>query len=114
MKEISLETIADGVAPEIFGHELEKVAANIVDMNTSAKTKRKIVLTFTFEPDPEREETRITVESSVKLAQIKPYAKTAFMGKRNGKTTIFAQDDKQVEMFDEQVTPLGKKGAKNA
>lgn len=116
MKEVTIENIADGVAPELFGHELAKVAANICDQNTKAKAKRQIVLTFTFEPDEEREETRVTVECKSKLATIKPYSKTAFIGKRNGKPTVYAQDERQTDMFDEeQATPIsrGQKAAVN-
>jgi hypothetical protein len=106
MKHITLENIADGVAAELFAHELDKVVKNICDVNTEHKTKRQITLTFSFVPDESREETRIVVEAKSKLAQIKPCAKTAFIGKLNGKPAIFGQNTRQIDMFDNGVTRI--------
>ena len=106
MKEVSLDTIADGVAKELFQQELAKIAENVADQNSAAKTKRTITLTFEFSPDEDREEMKIVVASKSKLAPIKPYAKTAWLGKRNGKFTVYGQDTKQVDMFDEKIASM--------
>lgn len=109
MKEISLENIADGVAKELFTHELNKVANNIADANAGATAKRSITLKFDFAPDEEREEVKVTVSAKTSLAPIKSYTKTAYTGKRNGKPTLYSGDTKQTDMFDENVTGLAKK-----
>ena len=48
-KEItSITDIGGGVIGEQFNRALEEVKANLLDVATSAKAKRKIVLTITF------------------------------------------------------------------
>jgi hypothetical protein len=106
MKESTLETIAEGVAPELFAHELAKIAANICDENTPADTERSITLKFTFTPDDAREECKVKVEATSKLAGVKPFSKTVWVGKRNGKPTLYGQNTKQTSFFDEGTIPL--------
>lgn len=108
LKEVNLSTIAEGAAVELFQHELEKVANNIADQNTEAKAKRKIVLTFDFEPDNNREEVVVSVSSKITTAGIKGHSKTSFLGKMNGKPGIFAHDTKQLNMFDPSVAQMPK------
>ena len=112
MKVAELDTIADGVAHELFAHELAKVAANIVDQNTSALAKRVITMKFTFSPDDMRDEAKVTVDVYSKLASTKPYSKTVWLGTNNGKATIFGQDTKQMDLMDAGVEPI--KGASHA
>lgn len=102
MKELNLETVADGAAKELFAREMAAVSENIYDQNTGAKAKRKITMTFEFEPDESRDEVRVVVQAKSTLAPVKAVTKTAHVGKRNGKVTLFAQDTKQVDMFDEE------------
>lgn len=108
MKKATLENIADGVAKELFAHELDKVMANIADVNTAATSKRQITLVFEFTPDEAREEVRVSVNSKSKLAQVKGYVKTLFSGKQDGKFSLFGQDTKQIDMFTAQsnVSPI--------
>jgi hypothetical protein len=114
MKAINLDNIADGVAKELFAHELEKISANIFDQNTSATAKRTITLKFTFTPDEEREEVKVVVDATSKVSAVKPYAKTAWLGKNNGKATLFGQDTKQLDMISDGVAPIRKQGVVNA
>lgn len=111
IKQVSLDTIADGVALELFQHELSNVMKNIVDANTLATGKRKITLSFDFAPDEMREECKVLVSIESKLQPIKSYSKTAFVGNKNGAPALFQQDTKQIEMFDENVSSFTKKGA---
>lgn len=112
MKVQELETIADGVAPELFAAELARVASNIIDQNTSPTAKRSITLKFTFAPDENRDEAKVMVDVTAKLAPLKPYGKTVFIGKNNGKAGIYDQDTKQIDMLDHEVTTI--QGVKNA
>ena len=109
MKVTTLDNIADGIATELFKHELQKVADNIADVNTGATQKRKITLTFEFTPSENRDEAKVVVASKATLAPVKAYQKTIYCGKNNGKAAIYSQDTKQIDMFDEDVTSLGKK-----
>jgi hypothetical protein len=98
LKETSLENIAEGVAKELFAHELAKVARNIGDVNTNATVKRKITLSFEFTPDDNRDESKIHVSCVSKLAPTKGFTRTVFVGKQNGVPTFFGQDTKQLEL----------------
>ena len=113
INEINLSNIAGGVTTELFNHELEKVAKNIADINTKAKFKRKIVLTFEFSPDDEREEVMLSVKSKITLAPIKECTKTIYCGSRNGKAILLEQDVGQTQMFDENVAQIRKDDAIN-
>jgi hypothetical protein len=108
MKKATLENVADGVAKELFAHELEKVMANVMDQNTSHKAKRTITMTFEFSPDETRDEVLVAVNSKAKLAPVKGYAKTMFTGKQDGKIALFGQDTKQIDMFTDtnKVAPI--------
>ena len=63
-----LSKIADGGAQEKFNSELKKVADNILDMNTEAKTKRKVTLELTFIPNDKRDVITVAVNTKTKLA----------------------------------------------
>lgn len=107
MKAVTLETIADGVAQELFKRELVKVSENIADINTRSGAKRTITMTFTFQPDEERDEVKIIVGAKSNVAPVKPYAKTAYLGTNDGKPAMYHSDQKQMEFNTEGVTPLG-------
>lgn len=108
IKEVSLDTIADGSALDLFQHELMNVCANIMDPNTSATGKRKIVLEFELAPDDSRDEVKTTVSVKSTLQPIKGYSKTLYTGKKDGKPSLYQQDQKQTDMFSEGVTPLSQ------
>lgn len=108
LKLAALTNIADGVAVELFQHEIAKVAKNIADQNTSATSKRSITLTFEFTPDDNREEVKVLVSSKSKTAPVKGYSKTVFCGKHDGVPTIFGQDTRQLDMLSEDVPQIGK------
>lgn len=110
LKTVGLESIADGVAKELFEHEVAKIAANIFDKNTAPITERTLTLKFQFKPDENREEVKVTVSAATKLAPIKGYTKTVHAGKHNGKPALFGTDTRQIDMFDapEGVTQIGK------
>ena len=106
MKAVTLANIADKAANELFAHELKKVMENIDDPNTEAIGARKLVLTFTFDPDHDRHEIRTTVEVKSKLMGVKGCTRTTFLGKRNGEPTLYGQDTKQINMFDDGVDSI--------
>lgn len=71
-KEISLETINNGAAVELFSYEFDRVLKNLCDINTKTKEKRKITLDFVFEIDEDRENIRCSIGSKTKLSEVKP------------------------------------------
>lgn len=80
-----LSKIADGAAQEKFTAELEKVAANILDLNTEAKTKRKISLDITFIPNDKRDAVDVDVQIKSKMAPQVGVSTTMLLG-RNADT----------------------------
>lgn len=55
MKEINIIDAAQGAISERINHELQKVVANINDLNTKAGAKRKITVTLELLPDENRQ-----------------------------------------------------------
>lgn len=98
LKKLGLTTIANGVADELFERELQAVAKNIDDQNTSPDAERKITLTVTLKPDLERREVKATVQVTAKLAPVKPASATVFCGKVDGRPTLLGRDPNQLEM----------------
>jgi len=106
LKEVTLSTIADGVASELFQHELDIISENIQDPNTNWQGKRSITLTFEFSADENRDEVKVNVNSKSVVAPIKGHSKTVYCGKKNGKNTLYSSDTKQMDIFDDHVTPI--------
>lgn len=106
LKAAELANIADGVANELFQHEIDKVARNITDLNTAPTVKRSVTLTFEFVPSEEREEVKVHVKAKCSLAPTKGYSKTVYCGKQDGKPTILADDPKQLDMFSKGTAQL--------
>ena len=67
-KFINLEELAGGAVAEKVNVELGKVLANMMDVNTDAKKKRKVVLTLTFAGSDERDETVLDYDVKTTLA----------------------------------------------
>lgn len=102
LQKLTLETIAAGVAPELFERELAKVLENIKDPNTAAAKKRQIRLTFTFVPREDRNGARnemaVVVDSESKLVPVLGAGSFAFLGRENGELAAWTNDVKQEEM----------------
>ena len=79
-KTISLATLAQGAAVERFDLALQEVLTNIQDPNTDYKVKRTVTLKVTIEADERREIGKTTVACDAKLAPIKAFGVTLFMG----------------------------------
>ena len=72
MNKKSILEMAMGAIAEIKDYEVERVVANIMDPNTAATAKRKIVLTLTFEPDDYRQQVGMSVQAKTTLAPVQP------------------------------------------
>jgi len=107
LPEMTLETLAGGAAGELFLHELERVAENILDVNTEADAVRSITLKVTIKPGDERGSAGVTVTCASKLGPQKGAATTMFLGRRIGGKPIVTQfDQKQMQLaFDKETKP---------
>ena len=99
---MNIGNIARGAAPEVFEHALEQVLKNISDINTSATQKRKIVLSFVFEPSETRELGEVTFGCEVKLASLKAAKGNFFISKRGSDIRAYARDPRQDDLFHEE------------
>lgn len=104
---VTLASIGNGAALELFGHELKRVIANIADPNTSAKTKRGINIKVTIQPDEERGIGFATVEVTSKLAGVKPVSSTMYFGKnKEGELVAVQSNFSQPGIFDTDKTSI--------
>lgn len=101
-KELDLNTIAGGSIPPRFKVELEKVMANIADLNTGAKKKRKITIEVTIEPDDERQLGHCWVHVKSKLAELKPCSTPLFFARSGNKLTAI-ENSPGPEIFPDHV-----------
>ncbi|WP_436801860.1 hypothetical protein [Streptococcus dysgalactiae] len=78
---LDLSHIAEGGLQEKLDSELEQVFDNILDLNTEAKTKRKITITLTMSSNEERTVVDTIMEVKSKLAPQNGVATTILVGR---------------------------------
>lgn len=66
----SLLQMAKGAIQERVDYEVSRVVDNILDMNTPADAKRKVVLTLELIPDKERRVVKVNASAKATLAQV--------------------------------------------
>ncbi|MBQ3503164.1 MAG: hypothetical protein IJA75_00495 [Oscillospiraceae bacterium] len=64
--------MAKGAIQERVDYEVSRVVDNILDMNTEAKVKRKVVLTIEMVPDEDRRVVKIAASAKSTLAPVVP------------------------------------------
>lgn len=102
-KPLTLETVAGGAVPELFQHELEKVLANIRDVNTMAKKPRSITVVVSFRAKEDRQGNRrqldVAVDVTSRLAPVKGLTSDAFLAKgEGGQLVVTCEDPAQAEL----------------
>ncbi len=98
---VTLETLADGAAAELFQSELDKVLRNIQDPNTEATAMRKVTLEVTFAPDDNREMGDVKVKASSRLAGLKGAETRVYFGRHQGQLVATEWNPRQAGLFDE-------------
>ena len=98
---VTLENLGHGAASEMFGAELEKVVANIMDPNTQANAIRAITLKLKFRPDMNRKTCMVEISCDSKLATAVPFGSTLFVGMEQGKAVVTEYAPEQRQMFPE-------------
>ena len=96
----TLATIASGAVEEQFNDALLKVLANVDDINTEAKAKRRITIDIEFSPDGSRQSLETSVRVKAKLAPIRDSESVIFIV-RDGSGEVFAVNNNvhQPELF---------------
>lgn len=97
---VSLVSIANGAALELFERELSSVLANIQDVNTAPRSKREITIRIAFKADESRERADVQVEVKSKLAGVRPVDREIFLGKQDGENVAVQSNPRQGRIFD--------------
>lgn len=85
----SILQMANGAIQERVDYEVAKVIDNILDVNTDAKTKRKITLTIELKPDENRQFISLSASAKSTLAPVVPIGTTlGIAADRNGEMVI--------------------------
>jgi len=101
---LSLATLADGAAEELFREALGRVLVNIRDPNTDHRVKRGITLTFVVSVEEDRKLGKIEVRVATKLAGVRGVMVPIYVGLNEGELTA-VEAPRQEEMF---TTPHGR------
>lgn len=100
---ITLSSIGNGAAFELFQERLTEVLENIQDPNTDPDASRKIVLEFTFKMrDGSREMGGVTIKAKTSLAGTKPVGAVVYVGRKDGRVVADEHDPRQFGMFDDE------------
>ena len=97
---IDFASVNDGAMPQGFGIELQKVLANIADINTPATATRSLTLQLVFKPHSDRTVIETEFICSSKIAPIETHKAKIFMGfTENGDPIAFDGDPRQMILF---------------
>jgi hypothetical protein len=97
---VSLTTLGDGAAIELFQVELQKALDNIVDENTRPTAVREVILKVRIKPSGDRDYGEVSVSCVSKLAPLSPFGTNFFIGKHRGKGVALEHNPKQAILFD--------------
>lgn len=75
----SIMSMVRGAFEERVDYEMDKVIQNILDPNTKATAKRKIILTIELTPDDERRTIGVSVTAKSTLAATNPVATALYV-----------------------------------
>lgn len=104
VKTITLDSLAQGAAGELFQNALARVLENIEDPNTDHRTKRALTIQFLFSADEERRLGNVEIRAATKLAGIKGVTRPLFFGRHEG-ALVAVETPSQRDLFGD---PHGK------
>ncbi len=104
---VSLVTLKQGAAVELFDIELRRVLENIADPNVESLAKRKITLTVEFRPSRDAKQAEAVIKCESKLSAVKPAGTTVYFGKVDGEIRAVENDPSQGALFDASETKKG-------
>lgn len=108
---ISLDTLGDGAAIEKFNEALKKVAANVADPNTQAKTKRSITIKVDFAPGEDRNVGAYSIQVSEKLAPVKDTGGVVYFGRAGGRDLVVERNLRQLDLPGADVADISQRKA---
>lgn len=75
----SILEMARGAIQERADYEMTRILANVLDANTSATAKRKLVLTLELKPDDSRQNIAVNVTAKSTLAPTNPVTTSLYV-----------------------------------
>jgi len=100
LQEVTLETVAQGAAPERFQHEWNRLLENIQDPNTGPEVVREVTIKVKVKPSGDRDSAQVALEVKSKLAPPAPVGDLIYMGKKDGRLVAIGRDPGQRGLFD--------------
>lgn len=97
--QVTLVSLAQGAAGELFELEMDRVVRNIADMNTSSIAARRITIQVEIKPEDSREKAAITVRCHSKLVPTRPATSTVFIGKVGSTPVAVEHNPRQKDLF---------------
>lgn len=96
---LSIAGLCEGAAIEMVDGALADLWANIADVNTEAKAKRKVTLSITLKPDEDRAFATMSLDVRTHLAKSKPaLTRLSFGRERGGKIVASELSNRQMKM----------------
>lgn len=112
MNNLSLDSIGNGAAVELFDEELKKVLNDMTDVNKDPSSKREITLKLTISPSLSREQANYEISVNSKLGKLITYPGIIYFGKRGDK--VVAREDAHIDqMTIAEVKPINEKEGTN-
>lgn len=99
--EFDLNKINKGAVPDLVAHEMEKIMANINDINVPADKPRKLIVEISIHPNGDRSGATTEVQVSSKLPGFKPHKGSLHFDLRNNRLKAFSSEIHQMGMFDD-------------
>lgn len=100
--QLNLQNLGGGAAVEKFQLELDRVMANIMDINTT-DGKREITLKVEFRPAKDRESCNLLITCASKLAPYEPFESKAYLGVgRSGRVEVYESNPEQLGLFEQR------------
>ena len=109
MNKVGLQDIVGGQLQEQFNRAFEKVVENLQDPNTSFKVKRGIDIKLGFTQNENRDDVKVSVVVSEKLAPQQDMSTSFYIGKDLQTGEVFAEEyGKQVrgQMSLNEIAPV--------
>lgn len=95
---VTLVSIGEGSAVELFDIELERVLKNIADSNTDPDAIREINVKVRIKPKQDRALGEVRITASSKLAGAKPHESVLYVVKRGGQVSAVESNPRQLSI----------------
>lgn len=121
MNKVELQNLVGGALQEKFSKSFERVIENLQDQNTPFKDKRGITIKLSFEQNEDRDDVKVAIDISEKLAAQAGMRTSFYIGKDLKTGEVFAEEygrqvrgqmkiESQAEMAEPKITVDPKTG----